>query len=61
MIGFDDKDVDYAMRDMSQESIREIMYEKDRLISVQERDISSLKREINSLKQQLKSSENEKK
>ncbi len=61
MIGFDDDDVISALREGNKESIREIMYEKDRIISLQEKDMDSLKREIISLKQQLNGSKHRKK
>ncbi len=61
MIGFDDDDVISALREENKESIREIMYEKDRIISLQEKDMDSLKREIISLKQQLNGSKHRKK
>ncbi len=61
MIGFDDDDVISALREENKESIREIMYEKDRIISLQEKDMDSLKREIISLKQQLNGSKHREK
>lgn len=61
MTGFDEDDVISALREGNRESIREIMYEKDRLISLQEKDMESLKREIHSLKQQLNCSKRKKK
>ena len=43
------------------EGIKEMLEEKDRLISLQERDMMSLKREINDLKKQLSHSKRQKK
>lgn len=47
-------------RDKS-EALYEILEEKDRIISIQEKDMESLKREIVSLKQKLNNSDGKKK
>jgi hypothetical protein len=60
MLRFDD-DMCSGIRDYSRESFDEILHEKNRLISLQERDMESLKREITSLKKQLSSSNRKKK
>ena len=61
MIGFNSDDVMSGLRERERESIQEMMYEKDRLISLQERDMESLKREIVALKEQLNYSKQRKK
>lgn len=50
----DDRELDRAFLD-------DIIVEKDRLISLQERDMECLKREIHSLKKQLNYSKQKKK
>ncbi len=61
MIGFNSDDVMSSLRERERESIQEMMYEKDRLILLQERDMDSLKREIVALKEQLNYSKQRKK
>lgn len=61
MLGFNEDNVKNAFREYDRQAMIELMYEKDRLISLQERDMDSLKREINSLKQQLNYSKRKKK
>ena len=60
MFGFDKTDNRYYS-DFDRESLNELIMEKDRLISLQERDMQSLKREIVDLKRQLNYSKNKKK
>ncbi len=52
MLGYKD-DMGSGFEDYTRVSYEEIIREKDRLISLQERDMESLKREITSLKDQL--------
>ncbi len=61
MLDFSDNDVRLAQREFDRRSMEEVLYEKDRLIFLQERDMQSLKREINSLKKQLNYSKQKKK
>lgn len=61
MLGFNEENVKNAFREFDRQSMMELMYEKDRLISLQRQDMDSLKREINSLKQQLNDSNQKKK
>ncbi len=61
MRDFDNYDLKVSFRGYEREYVEEILMEKDRLISLQERDMESLKREINYLKKQLNYSKQKKK
>lgn len=50
---FNDFDRNVSYRFLEREYVDDIIQEKDRLISIQEKDMDSLKREIESLKKQL--------
>lgn len=57
----DNYDLKVSFRGYEREYVEEMLSEKDRLISLQERDMESLKREINYLKKQLNYSKQKKK
>lgn len=57
----DYEDFNIRFRGYEKEYIAEMLMEKDRLISLQERDVEALKREINYLKKQLNHSRRKKK
>lgn len=59
MFGFRD-DMGSGFNDCSREFLEDVIREKDRLISLQERDMESLKREIVYLKQKFNSSKKKK-
>ena len=59
MFGFRD-DMGSGFNDCERESFEDVISEKDRLISLQERDMESLKREIVYLKQKFNSSKKKK-
>jgi len=58
---FDDNEMRVSFRGYDRDYVDDIIREKDRLISLQERDMESLKREINYLKKQLNYSKSKKK
>lgn len=58
---FNDFDRNVSYRFLEREYVDDIIQEKDRLISIQEKDMDSLKREIESLKKQLNYSKSKRK
>lgn len=58
---FNDLDRNVSYRFLEREYVDDIIQEKDRLISIQEKDMDSLKREIESLKKQLNYSKSKRK
>ena len=58
---FDENSRKFGFRHLEREYIDDILREKDRLISLQERDIDSLKREIEYLKNEINYSKGKRK
>ena len=58
---FDENLTNLSYKHLEREYIDDIIREKDRLISLQERDMDSLKREIEELKKELNYSRRKKK
>ena len=61
MIDFDESELKVSFRGYDREYIDDLLQEKDRLLSVAQRDMESLKREISYLKKQLNYSKSKKK
>ncbi len=58
---FNDFERNISYSNLEREYVDDIIREKDRLISIQEKDMDSLKREIESLKKQLNYSKSRRK
>ena len=58
---FNDFERNISYSNLEREYVDDIIREKDRLISIQEKDMDSLKREIESLKKQLNFSKSRRK